>query len=647
MESQESGVRSQGLEVRRQEAEGRSVGVENRASASPSAYCLLSSDSLSDLSFHESGRPFDGPRCVPGTCVGSARVSPPSGSSPEFPTRDPKSRNLYAHKALAAVPRLLGAIDRNRLSPTYGCMDRQYWHYRTACFPSEMYQEGVLPLAYAATLNLPDNRWFGSERAAELAEAGIRFAARHDHADGSCDDYYPFERAFGAAVFSAAACTEAYRILGLDDPELVDWFRRRAAWLTKNGESGRLTNHHALAALALARTYEITGELRHKTAAEAAVGRVLDWQHEEGWFEEYGGADPGYQTVTIDCLAKLRKMWNTAELDEPLRRAVRFARCFLHPDGSYGGEYGSRGTYHFYPHGFELLAGTDPDASELADAFMQTLADGSEADFSDDRLFAHRLGNLFEAYRDWSPARPSARLAEETRPSRHFPAAGLVVCRRDAQCTVISTARGGVFKHFADGRPAAADAGLILETDAGRIAVSQMYASPSDESDAPDAEGRRVEVQFDGEVLVSVAVEGPLHWTRFETATPFKQAALHLGMAWIGRYCRTLVRKALQKRLITGRRPAPIRLTRTFTFETPPETGRSPQGLVLEVIDVIELTDPRIRVRRMALGSDHQTGYTAASGVFHPSVMTPWVDLNDRVEILNKARRIEIVRRFS
>ena len=62
-------------------------------------------------------------------------------------TRDPALRNLYLERALAAMPRLLGAIDRNPFRPTYGCFDRQYWHYRTSSFPSEMYQEGVLPLA--------------------------------------------------------------------------------------------------------------------------------------------------------------------------------------------------------------------------------------------------------------------------------------------------------------------------------------------------------------------------------------------------------------------------------------------------------------------------------------------------------------------
>src|SRR6186997_2664589 len=112
--------------------------------------------------------------------------------------RDASLRPLYAHAAMSFIPRLLGNIDRNPYRPTYGCLDRQFWHYRTADFPSEMYQEGVLPLALAYTHDLPGNRWHAEPRLRELAIAALRFSARYAHRDGSCDDYYPYERALGA-----------------------------------------------------------------------------------------------------------------------------------------------------------------------------------------------------------------------------------------------------------------------------------------------------------------------------------------------------------------------------------------------------------------------------------------------------------------
>ncbi|MEE9603599.1 MAG: hypothetical protein V3V75_09855, partial [Thermoguttaceae bacterium] len=332
---------------------------------------------------------------VPGTCfVPPTELQREDDNSGRRSLRNSALRTLYATTAMADVPRLLGAIDRNPYRRTYGCLDRQFWHYRTAAFPSEMYQEGALPLALVYATMLPGNRWYGNPRVRQLAIAAIRFAAESSHADGSCDDYYPFERAFGAAVFSLQATARAYQILELDDPKLLKWFKRRADWIAGHGESGKLANHQALAALGLLRVAQITGLDSYRRAAQQSIGTLLDWQSDEGWFEEYGGADPGYHTLTIDCLAKYAKLSGDTTLDEPLRKAVDFARWFLHPDGSYAGEYGSRGTFHFYPHGMELLAADNPYAVELADGFLQGLAAGKSASFGDDRMFIHRLGNL-------------------------------------------------------------------------------------------------------------------------------------------------------------------------------------------------------------------------------------------------------------
>src|SRR5439155_5315754 len=115
--------------------------------------------------------------------------------------------------------------------------------------------------------------------------------------------------------------TEAYRLLRLNDAELMAWLRRRAAWLMRHDESGRLANHQALVALGLARLAALTGEASYAATAAARVERVLAWQSPEGWFEEYGGADPGYQTVTIDCLAKYQRLTNT----NPTRQRGRIA----------------------------------------------------------------------------------------------------------------------------------------------------------------------------------------------------------------------------------------------------------------------------------------------------------------------------------
>ncbi len=559
--------------------------------------------------------------------------------------RDPALRQRYLDVALSDIPRLLGAIDRNPFRSTCGCLDREYWHYRTAAFPSGMYQEGVLALALVYAHRLPGNRWYGCERVRELAIGGIRFAARSSHRDGSCDDYYPYERALGAAVFSLAACARAYQLLDLKDADLLAWLVRRARWVADHGESGRLTNHHALAALGLLHVAEISGEGDLCRAAETRVRTVLAWQHAEGWFEEYGGADPGYQTVTIDCLAKSRRMTGDTGLDEPIGRAVRFARHFLHPDSSYGGEYGSRGTCHFYPHGMELLAAENADAADLADGYVMALKSGKAAHLSDDRMLVHRPANLIEAYLDWSPERPLASPVGGQSGHTFFPGAAMLVRRDEPRHTIISAARGGVFKHFGEDGLAITDAGLIVETTRGRVAVSQMH-----DLQRGRTAFRRIALEAGESGKPAkphcLTVSVPLSWVRFETATPLKQAVLHLGMITVGRWCRGLVRQLLQKRLITARQAAPIHLTRRFHFLNAPHAHGAGEP-ALRVTDTIQLTDRRTQVRRMAFGTDHQAAYVAASGVYQDSVLHPWTELGDYIETLNRDRRVTVVREFS
>lgn len=551
--------------------------------------------------------------------------------------RDLALRERYLRLALPQIPRLLGAVDRNPYHATYGCFDRQYWHYRTAGFASEMYQEAVLPLALVYATALPGNRWQGEPRLRELAIAALRFAARNSHRDGSCDDYYPFERALGAAVFSLQAAARAYQILELDDGPLLDWLKRRACWIVDHDESGRLANHQALAALGLFRVAQITADAGFRQAADERVRQLLAWQSAEGWFDEYGGADPGYQTVTIDALAKLRRLSGDVRLDEPLRRAVGFARLFLHADGSYAGEYGSRGTCHFYPHGFELLAAGNCQAAELADGFLHGIADHKLANFDDDRMYAHRLGNLIEAYLDWTPVTP-----DEAAPARaagfvYLPEAGMLVHRADGASTVVSAARGGVFKHCRADRPPDTDTGLIIETSDGRQAVSQWHDrmrpvtwrhEETLPADAGDANVR---------AMATLVVGGRLRWIRHETATPLKQAVFHLGMVCFGRGCRGLVRRVLQWRLIVAPRACPVRLTRRLEFSMG-ETA------VCRLIDQVELLDPRLVIRRMSFASDLQSAYTAAANVYQESVLAPWTDLHDAVDELNRRRQVTIVR---
>ena len=51
---------------------------------------------------------------------------------------------------------------------------------------------------------------------------------------------------------------------------------------------------------------------------------------------------------------------------DSLARSVAFLKHFIHPNGTLGGEYGSRNTEFYFPAGFEMLAPACADAASIA-----------------------------------------------------------------------------------------------------------------------------------------------------------------------------------------------------------------------------------------------------------------------------------------
>jgi hypothetical protein len=525
-------------------------------------------------------------------------------------------RARYAAEAFRSFPKLLGLVDRNRLSPTYGCFDRNHWHYKAIDFPSGMAETGVLPLALAHVHALPGGeRYHGQPRLRELALAGIRFAAAASHADGACDDYFPFERALGATSFSLYALTEAALVLGVRDADVLEFLARRGRWLLAHDESGRLSNHQALAGLALLNVALLTGDDAFRVGAARRVDRALGWQSAEGWFREYEGADPGYQSATIDFLAKYWLKSGDDRLLGPLGRAVGFASHFLHPDGSYGGGYGSRNLYHFFPAGFEILAPRLPEAGSVAAGFLAGLAQGRRAHADDDRIFFHWVWDFLQAALHHD--RRDGAAAPLPNRSRHFREAGLYVRDEPHRYTVIGLAKGGVIAVFEDARRRYSDHGLIGRLADGRVVVTQMI------------DAYRTEV---GEAQVSV--EGTFGYVSRLRPTPARLILFRLVTLTVGRLAADLVRRLLQRLLIVGKRPAPLRFRRTVRF-----------GPRVALVDEVWYPGRR-RPRLDALwaGTDHTAIYVAMSQGFHESCLQPWTDLGPALPQLAATGRLRVER---
>jgi hypothetical protein len=551
-------------------------------------------------------------------------ASPPQLRAPRGFEQPPAGhRDWYAFEALRAMPRLILMVDKNPFSRTYGSFDRPYWHYRTMDFPCGMNQEYVLPLALACKLPMPGNIYHGSERLHELVVAGMDYARTSSHKDGTCDDYFPFERALGALVFSLYAMTESALELGIRDERHLDFFAKRGGWLATHNETGQLANHQAFAALALYNVFLLTGDQKHREASDHFRDLTLSWQKDEGWFQEYEGADPGYHTCTIGFLTKLWQKSKDESLLEPLGRAVKFAHHFMHPDGSYGGEYGSRNTFHFYPHGFEVLASRFPEAGRIAEAFLRRAMPERRRYFNDDdRMAAHYVYDWMQAWRDYSTQRHAPLPLPEKTEVVHLEKAHLTVVRTPGYHAVVASNKGGALKATTSQGPLVSDTGLVAELEDGTVAV--MHVVADNES----------ELSTDKRTL---KVKGRFQRRRQPLPTPAKQIVFRVLNLTIGRFNPNLVRATLQKILITGKAPLPLAFRRTVVFGDDR----------IEVTDEIRsLGKKPIRMKRLAASSDATSIYVANSNVYQDSVLTPWVFFEDEVETFNSTGRVTIHRSF-
>lgn len=536
------------------------------------------------------------------------------------------NKDLFAREALAQIPKILTLLDRNPHSPTYGCFDRNFWHYKIIDFPSGMAQEFVYPLALIYDTNIPDNPYYRQPVIKDWVEAGIFYAARSAHQDGSCDDYFPFERASGAAAFSLLACIESYIHLdiennlknkNIDNKTILYFFTKRADWLAHHHESGQLTNHQALIVLCLSRLSQLLQTSRWDKAKVQRLERVLSWQNDEGWFIEYEGCDPGYHTLTISCLARIYQLNSDIRIKEALIKAVKLAGEFVHPDGSYGGEYTSRNTYNFFPHGFELIGRWMPEALQINQRFLQGLKNGLSPCYADDHIIGHHTWNYLLAWRDFVEERPF--LNPNQNHSIWLKNAKILIDRRENTQLYLALNKGGVFKLFRNNKLVASDTQISLQVQhQGKIknAVGHLVAP------------YKVNIS-ENEITIS----GELGWAKQKQMTPLNLLILRIVMLTVGRFFPNLIRKLLQRILITGKNDAPFRFMRRLRWEN----GK------WHITDKLE-AQTWDNVIAAGIGCDQTSIYVVMSRTFQTSQLQPWLDLTPQIKKLAPSQALKIER---
>lgn len=390
--------------------------------------------------------------------------------------------NPYHTEIQLCMPRLLSLYDTDPFRSTRGSGDRLRWGWKTSDFSNATFQTsigGLSRLIGSAQIPSEINPALLVDRIAAAILAIPQIMGR----DGSLQEAYPNESSYCVTALVLFDLCLAIETLGtrFSTKQLGRFLavaERLAEFLRNNEEThGEITNHRATAAAALFRWNAICGD-SPSHHAEALLSSILTTQDKEGWFPEYGGADPGYQSLCLYYLADIWQQTKEPKLYRALQAAVEFINWFAHPDGSFGGTYGWRATRFLCPAGIEMLSSESDSAAALAlfcrhgvvNRSFPVLSAFDEPNFPVMFNIYCAASTYFNANLQSSQSLPANEYGEK---EKHFINAGIVVRAKENSYTIVSYKRGGVVYHFEDKKLTTVSGGVTALDSEGRVYSSQ------------------------------------------------------------------------------------------------------------------------------------------------------------------------------
>ena len=404
----------------------------------------------------------------------------------------------YTGHVSVLLSRVLSLQNRNPISATYGCLDRNFWHFKTLVdFPSATYQQPVLGLS---SLWEEAGAFSGSHDLSNAIRGGILYWCEIQNRDGSFNEYYQNDRSFCPTAFTTFGVAFAFkRSRELFDPPDADRIlrslNRSAAWLARQ-ENPSVVNQMMASALALRAVADLTSDVSMSSAASNRLTEVLASQSEEGWFPEYDGADVGYSMLALDMLALYDQSWPERRVRDASERLAAFIVGFLHPDGTAGGHYGSRSTQHVFPFGIEYFAQQGSAPARAARAWLRNhlkLGTGLTSLAVDDKYVAYFYFNSYvmalltaEEIDDAPQDLPAGTM--------DYSQARILRVQEGPLKGWIGYGRNGVCRFYEGEKLAHVDGGYVIRLADGRQCASQV-ADPGARLDLDTSSSQSIQVE--------------------------------------------------------------------------------------------------------------------------------------------------------
>lgn len=396
-------------------------------------------------------------------------------------------KNIYLKEVYANLPRIISFFDADITSKSYGTGNRYYWAWSLIDFSNATFQGAVHGMARLWTQKL----WpYETDQIVFIKRIDSIFNGTRNltRKDGSLEESFPNEGSFCVTALVAfdLLCTLELLDTYIEENCSMRWqdcIRPMIKFLIESDEThGLISNHLSTAAAALARWHKITNDARAEKKSKILLDRILANQSSEGWFREYQGADPGYQSLCTYYLADLHMVRPDWNLELPLRRSLQFLQYFVHPDGSFGGIYGSRCTRFYYPGGILSLSNTIPEAKILSEFMINSISKNHTVTLS--AIDEPNLIPMFNAYvlaaiiqKEKTHVLVGTVPAQSNQPFRKwFPEAGILIDRGLSHYSIVSTNKGGVVYHFVENKQVLIDTGIVVSNSRGRLGSSQGYS---------------------------------------------------------------------------------------------------------------------------------------------------------------------------
>jgi len=260
---------------------------------------------------------------------------------------------IFKNKSFRHLKRIIGFIDTDPQSPTFGCADRYYWHYKLHDFPNARFQEACLAFAFA--YNDSTHFLYKNAKLKNLLNAVIGFWLKARNRDGSVNEAYPREHSFCATAFGLFIITETMEILGQKEisEKYLARLEKTGAWLGANMKH-EIANQATASAIGLYNLGAMQDNDQFKTEAKRRVKILLDGFRQNGYFSEYGGFDLGYNTITMSLLAQYFRKTRDEEVYKILLAADKKLSGYLDENGAYDQTGMSRNTEFIYPYSFKV-----------------------------------------------------------------------------------------------------------------------------------------------------------------------------------------------------------------------------------------------------------------------------------------------------